>query len=130
MRQGNHSSAKPSLSQPPQEKWSADDLIFENVLTDLDAIPFHHTLDELQRLAPTCFPFPVHLAVHKFVGSGTPPRPYVEPHSHGHPELNVLIGEPGALVYRFTLDNQVRDVKSPATVWIPAGVKHSANVQG
>ena len=74
MRQGNHSSAKPSLSQPPQEKWSADDLIFENVLTDLDAIPFHHTLDELQRLAPTCFPFPVHLAVHKFVGSGTPPR--------------------------------------------------------
>ena len=40
---------------------------------------------------------------------------------------NVLIGEPGALVYRFTLDNQVRDVKSSATVWIPAGVKHSAN---
>ena len=48
MRQGNHSPAKPSRSQPRQENWSADDLIFENVLTDLGAIPFHRTLDELQ----------------------------------------------------------------------------------
>ena len=110
-----------------QKKWIVDDLIFENVVTDLGSIPFHAPSSEVQRFAPADFPFPVHLAIHQIKIAETTPAQYVEAHSHEHPELNILIGEPGALVYRFELDGEVREVRSPATVWIPAGVKHAAS---
>jgi len=127
MTRENKPRAELSHDQTTRKEWSADDLIFENVVTDLGAIPFHDASGEVQRFAPSRFPFPIHLAVHQIEVSGTAPRQYVEPHSHGYPELNILIGGPGALVYRFELDGQVREVKSPATIWIPAGVKHAAS---
>ena len=44
------------------------------------------------------------------------------------PLAQALIAPPGALVYRIEFDGVEREVSSPASIWIPAGVVHAANV--
>ncbi len=52
---------------------------------------------------------------------------YSVPHRHSFPEINILAAAPGALVYSIVLDDSVRRVTSPACIYIPPGVLHSAN---
>lgn len=80
----------------------------------------------VRRAAPE--PFPAHVAVHEVTigGKGTA-SPYSEPHAHrDEDEVNLLIGK-GSLRYRISLDGKAQVVSAPAAVWIPAGVRHSAN---
>jgi quercetin dioxygenase-like cupin family protein len=80
----------------------------------------------VRRSAPEAFP--VHVAIHEVSirrkGKATP---YSNPHVHpDQDEVNLLIGG-GSLRYRISLGGRVRDVSAPSAVWIPAGVRHSAN---
>lgn len=49
-------------------------------------------------------------------------KPYVEPHTHEVSQLYNLIGE---LTFEATLDGERHEVTAPASIFIPAGVKHT-----
>lgn len=54
--------------------------------------------------------------------------PYCELHWHDFDEVNHILSENNTLKYRIKLDDEIYEVISPATVYIPKGVKHSAEV--
>lgn len=54
-------------------------------------------------------------------------RAYCEPHVHDCAEINVLLSLE-RLVYEIRLGNGVYVVEAPASIYIPAGLVHSANV--
>ncbi len=98
-------------------------------ITDLQAAPFvqdpnHVAASYIDRYASSGLP--VHIAVHHVVAEANGDD-YCNPHSHdGEDEINILIGD--GLRYRFELDGETRIVDAPATVFMPAGCVHSANV--
>lgn len=53
---------------------------------------------------------------------------YCELHKHDYDEINLILSENGNLVYKVQLEDETYRVKSPATVYIPAGTRHSAEV--
>ncbi len=55
-------------------------------------------------------------------------RNYTELHRHKYDEINLILSEKGELVYRIQIEDEVYIVKSPASVYIPKGLRHSANV--
>ena len=54
-------------------------------------------------------------------------RSYCEPHVHDCDEINILLSD-SHLSYEIRLGDEVFVVNAPATIHIPAGVVHSANV--
>lgn len=54
-------------------------------------------------------------------------RTYCEPHVHDCPEFNILLSQ-DRLVYEITLGSENYIVEAPASIYIPAGLVHSANV--
>lgn len=102
-------------------------LISKNILSSLDTIPFHNHIDSIERFVPE--KFPIHLAIHKINDMQGTPVDYCDLHSHDDiTEVNLIIGDPNALIYRIQLDDEVYEVKSSSSIWIPPGIKHSANV--
>ena len=82
-------------------------------------------LDRLESVGSPC-----HVIVHEIAAEAADePRDYCSDHAHPFAELNVLLGEPGALVYDIVLGDETITATSPTTVWIPAGVEHSANLR-
>lgn len=71
---------------------------------------------------------PIYSAVWMISDADEIERNYSPAHMHDYPELNVLVGEPGDLVYRIRIGDEEREIKSPVTILIPAGVQHSANL--
>ena len=74
-----------------------------------------------------CAEAPVHVAVHVITGLTEAPPPYVE--AHAHPschEIGLVIGPPGALEYEIILDGTAHIVRSPGSIFIPAGTVHRA----
>lgn len=55
-------------------------------------------------------------------------RQYCELHRHKYDEINLILSEKGKLVYLIQIEEEKFIVKSPASVYIPKGLKHSANV--
>ncbi len=53
---------------------------------------------------------------------------YCELHKHDYDEINLILSEDNSLLYKIQLEDEVYKVKSPATVYIPAGIKHSSEV--
>lgn len=54
--------------------------------------------------------------------------PYCELHWHDFDEINLIVSEDNTLKYRITLEDEVYEVQSPSTVYIPKGLKHAAEV--
>ncbi|HET8813987.1 MAG TPA: hypothetical protein VFM51_03425 [Solirubrobacterales bacterium] len=75
---------------------------------------------------------PVHIAAHWIEGaSEVGNRDYSCDHRHNDLiEVNILLGEPGGLVYSVVLAEGAEPtvVESPRAVVVPPGVVHSANV--
>lgn len=71
---------------------------------------------------------PIYSAVWVIAGAEEKERTYSPPHTHDFPELNILAAAPGELVYRIMIGDEERDVESPASILIPAGIPHSANI--
>ncbi len=51
---------------------------------------------------------------------------YSELHSHKFDEINLILSEKERLKYEIVLEDEKYKVASPATVYIPRGVRHSA----
>lgn len=101
--------------------------IFRNEPAPLGNTPCHQASACIRRLAPTGFP--LHIGIHQVEASADPERKdYSAPHHHlDQDEVNILISD-SHLAYRLTFDDETYEVEAPATIWIPAGVNHSANV--
>ena len=88
----------------------------------------YRDIPELQRLESVGSPS--HVIVHTIAADARDEeRHYCDAHAHPFAELNVLVGEPGALVYDIVVGSETITATSPTTVWIPAGVEHSANLR-
>jgi len=101
--------------------------IFRNQPAPLGDTPCHEAIGCIRRFAPTGFP--LHVGIHHVKTDDDPGHlDYSMPHLHAdQDEVNILITD-GHLSYRLTFDDETYEVEAPATIWIPAGVTHSANV--
>lgn len=69
-----------------------------------------------------------HIAVHEIRGvAHSLDRRYCQPHSHNCSELNLIFSFE-RLVFRITLGGEHYICQAPSSIFIPAGVSHSANV--
>ena len=111
---------------------SAQDLISRGRLEALHFVPFH-----ANGAAPVSRRVLVGAGVHECVGKHivsheirdvpAERRSYCEPHVHDCDEINILMSD-SHLSYEIRLGDEVFVVNAPATIRIPAGVVHSANV--
>lgn len=53
---------------------------------------------------------------------------YCEPHKHDCDEINIILSEDNSLTYSVVLGDEKYKVKAPATIYIPAGLSHCAEV--
>lgn len=53
---------------------------------------------------------------------------YCDLHQHDFDEINLVLSEHDNLVYKIQLEDEVYLVRSPSTVFIPKGVRHSSEV--
>ena len=68
-----------------------------------------------------------HMVSHEIRNVAAEHRSYCEPHVHDCDEINILLSD-SYLSYEIRLGDEVFVVNAPATIHIPAGVVHSANV--
>lgn len=54
--------------------------------------------------------------------------PYCDLHQHEFDEVNLILSEGNNLRYRIRFEDEEYEVDAPATVYIPAGVRHAAEV--
>jgi hypothetical protein len=54
--------------------------------------------------------------------------PYCDLHWHDFDEVNLILSEDNSLKYRIRLEDETYEVNAPATVYIPKGTKHAAEV--
>ncbi len=54
--------------------------------------------------------------------------PYCELHWHDFDEVNLILSEDNSLKYKIRLEDETYEVIAPATVYIPKGIKHAAEV--
>ncbi len=53
---------------------------------------------------------------------------YCELHWHDFDEINLIQSEDNSLKYKIKLEDETYEVIAPATVYIPKGIRHSAEV--
>lgn len=53
---------------------------------------------------------------------------YTQLHRHNYNEINLILSESDKLTYEIQLGGEVYQISSPATIFIPKGLKHSANL--
>ena len=103
--------------------------ITKGVSEPLSQVPFHSAapIKRLSMLGKNKIPQAnTHLAVH-FVDVKNKKIPeYSKLHKHPTDEINLILSENEKLEYEIHLDDEVYNVSSPATVYIPKGVKHKA----
>lgn len=97
----------------------------------LSQIPFHGyaPIKRLLMLNEKILPeSKCHIAVHFIKDLPEKIPDYSQLHDHDFDEVNMIISENEELLYDIQLGNKTYEVKSPATVYIPKGLKHSAKV--
>jgi len=69
-----------------------------------------------------------HIAIHRFDDVEPGARDYCHPHVHEVDEINVFHSD-SRLRVDVQLDDETILVEAPATLFVPAGVRHAANVR-
>jgi mannose-6-phosphate isomerase-like protein (cupin superfamily) len=104
-------------------------LITQGVVIPLQNLKFHEQAP-LNRLLMSGLGaeanYDMHIAIHE-IKDELPfqLRDYSKKHSHNCKEYNIILGE--NLTFQITLDSEIFEVSAPATIYIPAGIVHSAN---
>jgi Mannose-6-phosphate isomerase len=105
---------------------STQEWIFKMLPAALNNVPFHNNTPAINRIIAENFP--VHLAVHEVSTVVSPPRTYTQLHVHeDSDEVNIILS-PELLVYNIQVGDDEYCVSNNASIWIPRGVQHSANV--
>lgn len=107
-------------------------LITRPPIEDLRGVPFHgNGVAPLRRyvLAGTSVhpEAKKHIVAHQIHEVSAARRSYCEPHVHDCHEIDTLLSQT-SLSYEIRLGDDVYVVDAPATIYIPAGLVHSANV--
>ena len=120
------------VERSSQEPSRMRHLVSEGRVEPLDIVPFH-----ANGTAPVHRRVLVGAGVHETLGKHIVSheirdvprghRSYCEPHVHDCDEINILLSD-SHLSYEIRLGNEVFVVNAPATIHIPAGLLHSANV--
>jgi quercetin dioxygenase-like cupin family protein len=102
--------------------------IKKGVIESLDKVPFHSQapIKRLSMLNKTLIPqSDTHVAVH-FVDASIDLPKYSTLHSHDHDEINLILSEDSSLTYEIQFEDESYQVTSPSTIFIPKGIRHSA----
>lgn len=102
--------------------------IKKGIIEGLEKIPFHGKapVKRLSMLSKKLIPESnTHIAVH-FIDSAKNLTRYSELHKHDHNEINLILSQGYKITYEIQLNDEIYRVTSPATVFIPKGVKHRA----
>ena len=94
----------------------------------LESVPFHGKapIKRLLMLGKSLVPqSDTHIAVH-FVDASKKLPEYSKMHKHNHDEINLILSEDSKLTYEIQLDDESYKISSPSTIFIPKGLKHSA----
>ena len=105
--------------------------IKKGITEPMSKIPFHGEapINRILMLDKTSVPESnAHIAVHFIKNLPKKIPKYSELHKHTCNEVNLILSEDSKLVYRIQFENEVYRVTSPATIFIPKGIKHSAEV--
>jgi len=107
--------------------------IKRGVISSLSNVAFHNKAKSpLKRIfmlsEPDIKEHGVRIVVHQIKKLPKKVKEYCELHVHQYDEINLILSESGKLVYSIQLGDEVFKVVSPAAIYIPAGLKHSANV--
>lgn len=105
--------------------------IKRGVVESLAKVPFHGKapVKRLLMLDKTSIPESnAQVAVHFIKNLPKEIPRYGELHKHDCDEINLILSEDDKLVYKVQFEDEVYEVSSPATIFIPKGVKHSAEV--
>ncbi len=107
-------------------------LISRGEVSPLKDVPFHGASDApiTRRVLAGGDLFPEaekRVVAHEMRAVSAASRDYCEPHVHDCPEINILLSL-DHLVYEITLGDESYVVEAPASIYIPAGLTHSANV--
>ncbi len=103
--------------------------IKKGVTESMAKIPFHGKapIKRLLMLDKTSVPGSnAHVAVHFIKDLPKKIPKYSELHKHNCNEINLILSEDNKLVYKIQFEDEIYEVSSPATIFIPKGVKHSA----
>lgn len=117
--------------KPTGRAWMRRPAIVQGRLEPLEGVPFHSEgpltrwLLASEAMAPGAGVF---IALHEFSGVEPARRDYCRPHRHDHDEINVF-HTTSHLEVEVDLDGETFVLEAPATVLIPAGVRHAANVR-
>jgi len=111
---------------------SAQNLILRGRAEALHFVPFHAngTAPLSRRVLAGCGVHETigkHIVSHEIRDVPNERRSYCEPHVHDCDEMNILLSD-SHLSYEIRLGDEVFVVNAPATIRIPAGLVHSANV--
>ena len=104
--------------------------INEGMNESLEKIPFHQKapIKRFSMLNKSMVPeSDTHIAVH-FVNASQKIPKYSQLHKHNHDEINLILSEDDTLKYKIQLEDETYRVSSPSSVFIPKGVRHSAEV--
>jgi len=102
--------------------------IKKGVIESLDKVPFHSEapIKRLSMLNKTLIPqSDTHIAVH-FVDASIHLPKYSKLHKHDHDEINLILSEDSNLTYEIQFEDESYNVTSPSTIFIPKGIRHSA----
>ncbi len=102
--------------------------IKKGIIESLDKVPFHSQapIKRLSMLNKTLIPqSDTHIAVH-FVDASIDLPKYSTLHSHNHDEINLILSEDSSLTYEIQFEDESYQVTSPSTIFIPKGIRHSA----
>lgn len=107
-------------------------LIHRGVIKSLDSVAFHHeaplTRYELLQKDAVNGDGGFRVVTHIINELPNVIPSYCELHWHEFDEINLILSENNSLKYKIQLDDEVYEVEAPATVYIPKGVKHAAEV--
>lgn len=105
-------------------------LITRGVKEPLENVPFHERAP-IKRLLmldkKLISKSDTHVAVH-FVNPKKKMPQYSKMHKHNVDEINLILSESGKLSYEVQLEDEIYKVSSPATIFIPRGLRHKAKV--
>ena len=105
-------------------------IVVSGRLEPLAGVPFHRDGPLTRWLMSGAALHPhlnTHIAIHQFTDVGPAARDYCDVHVHDYDEINVF-HTTSALRVAVRLGDKTIQVDAPATVYIPAGTPHSANV--
>ncbi|MCK5629776.1 MAG: 2-isopropylmalate synthase [Nanoarchaeota archaeon] len=105
--------------------------IKKGVVEPLEKLPFHGKapIKRLLMLDKASIPeSSTYISVHVIKDLPKEFPKYSELHKHDCDEINLILSEDDKLIYKVQFENELYEVSSPATIFIPKGVKHSAEV--